>query len=417
MKIISGRAVDSYLMRRNLASGASAAVERDVRKTIRIVKKRGDVALKELAKKYGDEPPVRFEMDSPRIRRLADYVDKAEKQVIDRAVRNIRAFADATVAGIRGFEIKHRGFRISLAYRPVQRAGCYVPGGMYPLPSSALMTVIPAKAAGVREISVASPSLAPEIVYAAKIAGADVFYRMGGAQAIAAFAFGTKNVERVDVIVGPGNAYVAEAKRQLAGVVGIDMIAGPSEVAIIADEGANPDKVAIDILAQLEHDARASAWILTNSIELARNASSRINLLAKDLGLPVYISKSLRNSAILLFDNLESAISVSNQIAPEHLQLAVQNPKKYVNMLSNYGTLFCGYDAAVPFGDYFAGPNHTLPTGGTARFSGALTPFAFLRPQNRLDVHNASALVRDTAAFAKMEGLKAHAASAYLRGK
>jgi histidinol dehydrogenase len=257
-----------------------------------------------------------------------------------------------------------------------------------------------------------------EIVLAGRLAEVTDFYKVGGAQAIAALALGTESIAPVDMIVGPGNAYVTEAKRQLQGTVGIDMLAGPSEVAIVADGSANPEWVAFDMLAQAEHDPESRAWLFTDSNGLGESVARELEKLPRKVELPDFVSNNLSGLSILVFESLDECAKASDLVSPEHLQLSVENPESLKPKLRHYGALFMGYSATVPFGDYMAGPNHTLPTGRTARFAGGLTPVAFLRPQSWMTfAESVERLARGTAAFAEIEGLKAHAAAALARCK
>ena len=284
------------------------------------------------------------------------------------------------------------------------------------MPSTALMTALPARVAGVAEICIVCPDMSPEIIYAGHLAGVDRFFRIGGAQAVAALAFGTETIPAVDMVVGPGNAYVTEAKRQLQGMIGIDLLAGPSEVAVIADRSPDPERVALDLLAQWEHDPDARAWLLTDSRELAESVAEALARRSRSPGFPSFLEASVEGGAILVFESLEACAAASDRVAPEHLQLAVVDPDSMKSRVKNYGALFLGREATVPFGDYMAGPNHTLPTGRTARFSGGLSPLAFLRPQSWLEVGaGLHRLASDTEAFAEAEGLPVHAEAARAR--
>jgi histidinol dehydrogenase len=268
----------------------------------------------------------------------------------------------------------------------------------------------------VPNICIVSPSFCDEVIFAGSLAGVQQFYCMGGAQAVAALAYGTESIEAVDMLVGPGNAYVTEAKKQLLGTIGIDMLAGPSEVAIIADDGANPQWVALDLLAQAEHDPMARAYLLTDSDTLAQAVSDALqHILATKTQLPDYL-QALNWGAIFILPTLSDCVTAVNQIAPEHLELLIHNPETYKPQLKHYGALFMGYHTPVPYGDYMAGPNHTLPTGRTARFGGSLSPMIFLRPQSWIHATEASFnLAQDASHFATLEGLCAHALSAAAR--
>lgn len=398
---------------KNLA--APACVDEDVAgsvsEIIADVRKRGDAALKDLARRFGE--PEKIALTRSDIDAAVSRVNEGTRKIIEEAAENIRVFADAVVRSIRPVEVERNGWTVGLEHRPVESTACYVPGGRYPLPSSALMTAVTAKAAGVKEIAVTSPKISDEVVFAGVVAGADRFYMIGGAQAVAALAFGTRTVGKVDMIVGPGNAYVTEAKRQLQGVIGIDMLAGPSEVIIIADAGADPAQLAIEMLAQAEHDPEARAWLLTDSETLAEKAASEIKMWLSKLDLPGFVKTSIKGQGIFVFKDIDECAKISDTLAPEHLVLAVKDPEKLKLKLTNFGALFMGYDSTVAFGDYMSGPNHTLPTGRTARFSEGLNPGTFLlaRSYFRPD-GDISGLAASTCDFAKIEGLAAHAEAA-----
>ncbi|MHC4598879.1 MAG: histidinol dehydrogenase, partial [Planctomycetota bacterium] len=264
-------AIDQIVSRSKIVADE---VREGVAETIEAVRVGGDRAVRELAERFGDPTPDRFEVDAASRRAAADKVPRISREVLERAASNIRAFADAVAASLRPVRLEREGFTVGLDYRPVDRVGCYVPGGRFPLPSTALMTACTARAAGVREVCMVSPSIVPEVAFAAKLAEVDRLFTVGGAQAVAALAYGTASIPRVDLIVGPGSAYVTEAKRQLQGVVGIDLLAGPSEVAILADGKADPRWVALDLMAQWEHDPDARAWLLTDNRTLAEAVAS-----------------------------------------------------------------------------------------------------------------------------------------------
>jgi histidinol dehydrogenase len=280
------------------------------------------------------------------------------------------------------------------------------------------MTAVTAQVAGVKDICIFSPDLRDIILFAGLQAGVTEFYEVGGAQAVAAAAYGTKMIRPVDMIVGPGNAYVTEAKRQVFGTIGIDMLAGPSEVAIIADGQANPEWLALDLLSQAEHDPSSRAYLFTDSESIADAVAQAIDGKLDSIKLPDFIDIALSGSAIVLLDSMEQCIEAANLVAPEHLQVQVSDPTTIKPRLKNYGALFMGYHATVPYGDYMAGPNHTLPTNRAARFTGGLNPFTFLRQQSWVHVKTqAEDLPRLTAEFANLEGLVAHAAAATARRK
>ena len=306
---------------------------------------------------------------------------------------------------------------------PIEKVGLYVPGGTAAYPSTVLMDSIPAKIAGCSEICITTPpstdgKVNPVILAAAKIAGVDRIFKIGGAQAVAALAYGTETVPKVDKIVGPGNAFVAEAKRQVFGLVSIDMIAGPSEILVIADSKSDPSFVAADLLSQAEHDKMASAVLVTDSEELAEKVSEEIEKQLKLLPREEIARTSIDNNGkIIVADNIEDVIDVSNEIAPEHLELCVDNPFDYLDKIKNAGSIFMGRYCPEALGDYFAGPNHTLPTSGTARFSSPLSVDDFVK-KSQYTYYTKEALgkVYDSVAFfAEKEGLSAHARSATIR--
>ena len=308
---------------------------------------------------------------------------------------------------------------------PIERVGLYVPGGTAAYPSSVLMNCIPAKIAGCSEIVMVTPPSAngkinPAILAAAKIAGVDRIFKIGGAQAVAALAYGTESVPKVDKIVGPGNAFVAEAKKQVFGVVAIDMIAGPSEIMIVADGTCDAEVVATDLLSQAEHDKLASAVLVTDSEALAADVADALERIIPTLSRREIARASIDNNGkIIIAENLDLAIEVANRIAPEHLEICVDDPFDYLSKIKNAGSIFMGKNCPEALGDYFAGPNHTLPTSGTARFSSPLSVDDFVK-KSQFTYYTAEALgkvCRDVEYFAKKEGLTAHAASAVVRSE
>ena len=342
--------------------------------------------------------------------------------VMKRAASNIRKFHEEQKE--HGFMMDAgKGAKIGVRVRPISIAGVYVPGGTAPLPSTVLMDVIPASVAGVERIVFATPprkdgTIAPVILAAASIAGATEIYRMGGSQAIAAMAYGTETVPRVDKICGPGNIYVNTAKRLVYGQVDIDMFAGPSEILIIADKTANPDFVAADMLSQAEHDKMASAIVLTDSRELAEKVLELADKRSEMAERKEILAKSMEDyCAIIVCDTLDTAISFSEEIAPEHLELCVENPELLSNKINNCGAMFLGNYSPEPLGDYFAGPNHTLPTSGTARFFSPLNTGDFYKKMSVINYNEAMLkdVYKDVAAFADSEGLGCHAAAVRAR--
>lgn len=412
-------AVEEWLASRTEAlanSRADSNVGERVAGIIAEVRKNGDSALRDIAKKLGDPEPRVVGIDDPLVESACRNLSIESKATLEFAASRIRTFASSIMEATNGVVLQFDEYSAGLDFRPVQRAACYVPGGRYPLPSTALMTAITASVAGVEDVFILTPVLKDEILYAGRLAGVSKFVQIGGAQAVAAAAFGTASVPRADMVVGPGNAYVTEAKRQLLGTIGIDMLAGPSEVAIIADSGANAEWVCLDLLSQAEHDPDARCYLLTDSLVLAEKVLLHLPKLMAEAKLPDFIKESIGASAILVLPSIEDCARISDSIAPEHLALNVVDPEALKPLLKNYGALFMGRIATVPFGDYCAGPNHTLPTGATARFASGLSPLTFLRTQSWLSIsQSCNTLAQHTATFAAMEGLLGHKEAALAR--
>ena len=333
------------------------------------------------------------------------------------AAENIRLFHEKQLK--ESYTVRPRpGVTLGQRVHPLEKVGLYVPGGTAPLFSSVLMGVVPAKLAGCREIVVVTPAkggqVAPEILAAARIGGADRVFKLGGAQAVAALAYGTESVPRVDKILGPGNAFVAEAKRQVFGKVAIDMIAGPSEILILADRSADPEFVAADLLSQAEHDKNASAVLVTDCEALARAVQAELERQIPQLSRREIARASIdRNGKIIVTDDLDKAVEAANRIAPEHMEIYTENPLDYLEKVVNAGSVFVGGATPEPVGDYYAGCNHTLPTGGTARFSSPLSVDDFVKKSQYM-YYEPAALLRegaDIAFFAHREGLDGHAKS------
>lgn len=386
------------------------------------VKQNGDKALFEYAEKFDKAKLSSLEVTEEEIEEAFNKVEPKFIEIIKTAAQNIRNFHEKQVRN--SFIINEQdGIVTGQKVTPIEKVGLYVPGGTAAYPSTVLMDSIPAKIAGCSEICIATPPSAdgkvnPVILAAAKIAGVDRIFKMGGAQAIAALAYGTQTVPKVDKIVGPGNAFVAEAKRQVFGRVSIDMIAGPSEILVIADGKSNPKFVAADLLSQAEHDKMASAVLVTDSMELAVKVQAEIENQLKVLPREEIARTSIDNNGkIIVADNIADVIDVSNEIAPEHLELCVDNPFDYLDKIKNAGSIFMGRYCPEALGDYYAGANHTLPTSGTARFSSPLSVDDFVK-KSQYTYYTKYALKKvaeDVAFFAEKEGLTAHARSATIR--
>ena len=388
------------------------------------VKSRGDDALFEYTRNFdkADINPSNIVVTQEEIDEAYSLVDDKLLDVIRKALVNIRDYHEKQKQ-YSWFDYKPDGTILGQKVTALSRVGVYVPGGKAAYPSSVLMNVMPAKVAGVEQIVMCTPpdkegKVYPTTLVAAKEAGVDVIYKVGGAQAIAAMAYGTASVPKVDKIVGPGNIYVALAKKAVFGYVSIDSVAGPSEIMVIADETANPRFVAADLLSQAEHDEMASAILVTTSEELAKKVSAQIDEFLKELSRSEIISKSLENYGyILVADSIDEAIEVANDIASEHLEIVTKDPFNVMTKIKNAGAIFLGEYSSEPLGDYFAGPNHVLPTNGTAKFFSPLSVDDFIKKSSIISysrealelIHN------DIETFAKAEHLTAHANSIHVR--
>jgi histidinol dehydrogenase len=404
--------VDKLLNRSQLNDDT---VNQTVETIVRAVKTNKDQALKEYTKKFDNVTINEFRVSEDTINQAFELVSETLINDLKRALDNIKRFHEAQV--LKTFTIKDTfGSELSSRVRPIETVGIYVPGGLAAYPSTVLMNAVPAKIAGVKKIIMVTPPLKdgtikPSILIAAKLAGVDEIYKVGGAQSIAALAYGTESVPKVDKIVGPGNIYVAMAKRYVSGVVGIDMIAGPSEILVIADEDANPDYIAADLMSQAEHDPLASAICLTPSQSLAERVQASIIKLIDSLPKKDIIASALKNyGGIIVTSSMEEAVNFANKIAPEHLELLTKNPFELVEKIENAGAIFIGEYSPEPIGDYFAGHNHTLPTSATSRFSSALSTQDFYKKTSIIHYNQASFndAKGSVARLAHEEGLDAH---------
>jgi len=357
-------------------------------------------------------------LDADDLRRSLDAIDAESRGVLERTAESIRAFAQVQKGALTDLDVAIEGGRAGHRVRPVRRAGCYAPGGRYPLPSSVLMTAVPARVAGVNEVWVASPRPAPVLQAAAAVAGADFLLTVGGAQAVAALAYGTEAVAPCDVVVGPGNRWVTAAKQLVGGHVGIDMLAGPSELLVVADGGARPEQVAADLLAQAEHDPDARVGLVALDEALIEAVEVELSAQLADLGTADVARASIAaHGFAAVVADLAAAVEVSDRLAPEHLQLHLADAPAAAEQFERYGAIFVGAASAEVAGDYGAGPNHTLPTGGTARFRGGLGVFDFMAVRTWLQLDGGAGRVyADAARLADLEQLDAHARSARLRG-
>ncbi|MCD7779788.1 MAG: histidinol dehydrogenase [Candidatus Gastranaerophilales bacterium] len=381
------------------------------------VRTKGDSAVKEYAKKFGDGDIENFKLTKDEINSAIKSIDKETIETIKFAIRNVQEFAQAQLNSIKELEVNINGNILGHKIIPVDSAGCYIPGGNYPLPSSAIMTIVPAKTAGVKRIAAFSPKIKPVTIAAAYLSGADEIYKIGGVQAIAAMAYGTESIKKVNKITGPGNKFVTSAKKQVFGEVGIDFLAGPSEVLIIADETANPDFIAADMLAQCEHDKDARAFLICTSKEFALKVNEKAQEYLKILQTKDIAQISYDKSFAVVVNSLNEAVELSNSKAPEHLELCFKNAENLINKFTNYGSMFIGSYSAEVFGDYVSGTNHTLPTNQVAKYSGGLSVFDYIKIQTYQIIQKQT--IKETALnaskLAKEEGLFAHKLAADIR--
>lgn len=397
------------------ADTSDRVIEERVATIIKTVRDKGDQALKEYSQQFDKVTIDDFKVDKETIEAAYKKVDPAVIKALEVAKANItsfheqekeRGFMDASKPGVL------RGQKVT----PLARVGIYVPGGTAAYPSTIMMCALPAKIAGVKDIIMVTPpqvnGIAPAVLAAAKIAGVTQIYQVGGAQAVAALAYGTESIPRVDKIVGPGNIYVATAKKQVFGQVSIDMVAGPSEIGIVADQSADPVDLAADLLSQAEHDKRARAILITNNQSLAQAVSQEVDrqlavLPRKDIAGAAIVDRSF----IAVMPSIQDMFALMNEVAPEHLEVQLDNPIQYLSMIENAGSVFLGKYASEPLGDYAAGPNHVLPTGGTARFSSALGVYDFVKHTSfsYFTKDTLAELTPHVTALARVEGLEAHA--------
>ncbi len=400
----------------------SPEIEQSVRDIIEAVRTGGDDAVKEFSKKFDGWTPETFELSKEALEQAVSECDPEFIASLKKAAENIRIFHQRQKQQSR-IDPMPNGIITGQRVRGLHRVGVYVPGGTAGYPSSVLMNVIPAQVAEVGEIVMTTPpgrtgKPDPNILAAAYVAGVDRVFLMGGAQAVAALALGTESVPKVDKIVGPGNIFVATAKKQLYGVVDIDMIAGPSEILIVADESANPRYLAADLMSQAEHDRMASAILITPSREIAEKTVQEVYRQMETLSRKEIIAEALdRFGGVIICENMEEAVDFANELAPEHLEICVNNPFDYVGRLDNAGSVFMGHYSPEPLGDYFAGPNHVLPTGGTARFFSPLSVDDFIKKSSFIYYPQAEIqkAAPDIIRLAETEELTAHANSIRVR--
>jgi histidinol dehydrogenase len=419
LKVVSGEQINAELARINekQAFKLDSPAENIVRKIVTDVARRGDEALVEYTKKF-DQPDFTaadLEITAEQVAHAQKKVSKLFREALNKAIQNIHAFHSKQKPD-EWFETLPLDVVLGQRMIPLERVGLYVPGGRAAYPSSVLMGAIPAKVAGVKQIVMVSPPPIPDsVLVAAAAVGVTHIFQVGGAQAIAALAFGTKAIPKVDKIVGPGNMYVTLAKKQVYGLVGIDGLAGPSNALIIADEDADPTFLAADLLSQVEHDPSSFAVLATDSPKLVKKTVAAIEAQAAKLSR----KKIIDQAEIIIFqlDNIKQAIRIANEIAPEHLELEIGSPQRLLEQIKNAGAVFLGPYSPVPVGDYMAGPNHVLPTGGTARFASPLGVYDFVKSQSIVGYTKPAlkAVWKDIKLLAEIEGLDAHARAIAVR--
>lgn len=404
---------------RKRAAGVSPAIDKTVKAVLADIRKKGDAAVKKYTLKF-DRHELPAKITAQEIRRYAKQADKKIVKALEFSAERIRFFHEKQVE--KSWKFNKEGAILGQIIRPIERAGVYVPGGKASYPSTVLMNVIPAQVAGVPEIALCVPTpdgtVNPYVMAAIEFLGVKEVYRIGGAQAVGAMAYGTRLIRRVDKIVGPGNIYVALAKKMVFGEVDIDMIAGPSEILIIADKTAHPSFIAADMLSQAEHDEMASSIVVTDSDKLAHAVISELEIQLNRLKRKDIAKKSLKRfGAIIKTKNMPDAIDLSNAIAPEHLEIMTKDPELDLQGIKNAGAVFLGQWTPEPLGDYSAGPNHTLPTGGTARFSSPLGVYDFIKRTSLLHFNGKGFIIlSDTVeTIADSEGLEAHANTVRIR--
>ena len=389
------------------------------RRIVDEVRAGGDAAVRACAERFGElEPADPLVIEERALSRAADGLARDERALLERMAERVRAFAHGQRAALEDVTLPIPGGRVGHSITPIDRVGCYAPGGRYPLPSSVIMTAMTARVAGVAEVWVASPRPRPIMLAAAAIAGADAFLAAGGAHAVAALAYGTESVPAVDLIVGPGSQWVSAAKQLVFGRCGIDMLAGPTELVVLADDAADPALVAADLLAQAEHAPDARPMLVTTGSGVANAVEAELESQLATLPTAAVAREALRGGFVVECDGVEDGLAVCDALAPEHLALHVRAADRLASRPRHYGALFVGAGASEVLGDYGAGPNHVLPTGGAARYVGGLSVLQFLRMRTWMRIDDpvaAEELSRDAAALARIEGLEAHARAAERR--
>jgi histidinol dehydrogenase len=381
------------------------------------VRQNGDSAIRKYTQQFDGEDLEAFLITSDEIKNAYSQVDAETIQAIKKSIQNVKKFSEKQLKCLKPLKAKIDKNELGHKIIPLQSVGCYIPGGNYPLLSSAIMAIVPAKVAGVKEVVACSPKIRPETIVACDLAGANKIYRVGGVQAIAGMAYGTETITKVNKIVGPGNKYVTAAKKYVYGEVGIDFLAGPSEVMIIADETANAEFVVADMLAQCEHDVDARAFLVTTSEQFAQKVAEFAKKQLEELETKEIASKSFEKSFAVVVKSLDEAIELANKKAPEHLEICYKNAKKDINKYYNYGSLFVGNYSAEVYGDYCSGTNHVLPTNEVSKYSGGLSVFDFVKVQTyQIISKKGNGVISSYASqLAEKEGLMAHKLAADIR--
>lgn len=408
---------------RNKNEEKSLHIEKSVSEIISDVRQFGDEALQRFTLKFDHADIAEFRVSDAEIQNAMNEVDSSLIEILNKAILNIKEFHQLQLP--KDITLLRDGLELRQTYTPIERVGIYIPGGNTVYPSTVLMNAIPAKIAGVSDISIATPPdqnglINNKILAAAQLCGVDTIYKMGGAQAIAALAYGTQSIKPVYKITGPGNVYVAEAKKQVFGQVDIDMIAGPSEILIIADKNSNPQYIAADLLSQAEHDTQAVCILISLSFEIAQQVIHEIDKQLNSSQNASRAKEALENNGIIyLVSDLDIAFDLSNEIAPEHLEISLRNPLKYLNKIKNAGSIFLGEYSPEPVGDYYVGVNHTIPTSGKAKFSSPLSTLDFVKHSNII-YYNKEKFFKDKddiESFANMEEFYYHANAISIRTK
>jgi len=402
------------LARISQASSLDPGVLRIAREICEDVRKNKDEAVRRFAERFGETLSQGLVIQKSDLLRAEKAIPDEFRDVFQRTSDRITRFASQQKEALTDFEMEVPGGRAGHSIVPIEKAGCYAPAGRYPLPSTVLMTASVAKVAGCRHIAVATPNPSQFMLAAASIAGADCVLPIGGAHAIAAMAYGTESIRAVDMIVGPGNKWVTAAKQFVSGVVGIDMLAGPSELAIIADHTADPMATAADLIAQAEHDTEARVFLVTTDAKLPGKVNEELARQLENLSTSGTVLESLKNGGYVLVESIAECVAVVDQLGPEHLQIQCEDAENVAGKITNAGCLFIGHCTAEVFGDYGIGPNHTLPTGNTARYRGGLSVLDFCRVRTwiQLDGELPKAEQEDIARLAELEGLAGHQAAA-----